>query len=311
MNIGLVCISEILKAQNKQNAFQTMTRKRFNSLDRSIAIQQLSSRILHNAELTHEIIKHCAQNNIKHYRVSSNLFPLITDSSLGLSYGDLPNLAQICAVLFDAGATARKLGVSISSHPDQFNVLASFSQSTVEKTIKELNHQSRVLDLMGCPQDYRTPMCLHLNLSFNSCKETIEDYISRFINNFNMCDEGVRKRLVLENEDKGFWNAQNLYRYFGVFCPLVFDNLHDSCNPSQHCHFDLFKASWKHYKPVMHWSEGLPEKPRSHAAFVSHVPVLVRNNADCIWEFELKSKDVGILKVLDSIGKRVKFDALS
>jgi UV DNA damage endonuclease len=189
--------------------------------------------------------------------------------------------------------------VTISSHPDQFNVLPSFSEATVSKTIKELNHQSFVLDMMGCPQDYRAPMCLHLNLSFDSSKETIADYIARFTINFNMCDAGVRKRLVLENEDKGFWNAQNLYRYFGVFLPLVFDNLHDACNPSEYCYFDLFKGTWKHYTPVMHWSEGIAEKPRSHTDYFSFVPSVVAKNTDCVWECEIKSKDRGIVKILE------------
>lgn len=298
MNLGLVCISELLKQQDKTSAFKTMTRKRFNSLDRKQAIKELSARILHNAQLTAKIISHCHDLGIKHYRISSNLFPLVTDSTLGIDYGDLPDFAAIKNCLQLAGNIARSLGISISSHPDQFNVLPSFNEDTVSKTIKELNHQSQVLDWMGCPQDYRAPMCLHLNLSFDSSKETIADYIARFLINFNRCDAGVCKRLVLENEDKGFWNAQNLYRYFAYTIPLVFDNLHDACNPSPHCYFDLFKNTWKHYTPVMHWSEGIPEKPRSHADYFSVIPSVVSKNTDCIWECEVKQKDKSIVKIL-------------
>ena len=49
MKLGLVC-SEQLKSINKDIAFRTMTRKRFNDLtklhDREYAIQELSERIL-------------------------------------------------------------------------------------------------------------------------------------------------------------------------------------------------------------------------------------------------------------------------
>lgn len=298
MNIGLVCISEILKDDHKQNAFQTMTRARFNTLSRADAIAQLSSRILHNANLCVKIIEHCSRIGIRHYRISSNLFPLITDPTLSLCYSDLPDWDKIQDTLQQAGDTSRRLGITLSSHPDQFNVLSSFNENTVAKTVLELNHQSRVLDLFGCSQNYSAPMCLHLNLSFDSNKESVFDYVSRFDKAFNQCDIGVRQRLVLENEDKGFWNCENLYKYFKPF-PLVFDNLHDAVNPSRFCHFNLFKNTWENFTPVMHWSEGLSDKPRSHAEFASHIPTVVKNNVDCIWEFELKSKDKGIVQILN------------
>jgi UV DNA damage endonuclease len=300
MNIGLVCISEILKAKNKTNAFQTMTRSRFNSLKRDVAIADLSKKILHNSRLCGVIIHHCAVVGIKHYRISSNLFPLITDSTLNLSYSDLPDFEEIKSRLQYAGDLAVKLGVSISAHPDQFNVLSSFSNDTVAKTIKELNHQSYVLDMFGCKQDYSSPMCLHLNLSFDSVKETLASYADRFFKAFELCNAGVRSRLVLENEDKGFWNAENLYNNFGSHLPLVFDNLHDAVNPSPVCHFDLFKSTWRSYTPVMHWSEGIKESPRSHAEYATHMPDVVKLNNDCVWEFELKGKDKAILKVLNN-----------
>lgn len=300
MKLGLVCISEILKKKDKSLAFKTMTRKRFLELGRDAALVELSSRILHNCKLTKQIILHCAANNISHYRISSCIAPLITDATLNISYDDLPDMQAIASALQDAGTTAQTCGVSISSHPDQFNVLASYNPDVVDRSIKELNHQAYMLDLMGLPQDYSAPMCLHLNLSFDSGKEDIYQYINRFGSSFNNCDEGVRRRLVLENEDKGFWNCSNLYKYFRPFLPLVFDNLHDAVNPSDFCHFKLFKNTWRNYTPIMHWSEGLPDKPRSHAEFASHVPSVVAANKDCVWEFELKGKDEAILRVLNN-----------
>jgi UV DNA damage endonuclease len=300
MKLGLVCISEMLKKKDKSLAFKTMTRKRFLELGRDAALVELSSRILHNCKLTKQIILHCAANKISHYRISSCLAPLITDATLHISYDDLPDMQAIASALQDAGTTAQTCGVSISSHPDQFNVLASYNPDVVDRSIKELNHQAYMLDLMGLPQDYSAPMCLHLNLSFDSDKEDIYQYINRFGSSFNNCDEGVRRRLVLENEDKGFWNCSNLYKYFRPFLPLVFDNLHDAVNPSDFCHFKLFKNTWRNYTPIMHWSEGLPDKPRSHAEFATHVPSVVAANKDCVWEFELKGKDEAILRVLNN-----------
>jgi UV DNA damage endonuclease len=300
MNIGLVCISEILKSQNKQHAFQTMTRSRFNALGRHQAIAQLSSRIKHNASLCSLIINHCHAVGIKHYRISSNLFPLITDESLGLCYADLPDFDQIKDILAQAGDNARRLGISLSSHPDQFNVLPSLNQDTVRRTIAELNHQAYVLDLFGCPQDYSAPMCLHLNLSFDSDKETIVEYVARFSRAFHHCVAGVRQRLVLENEHGGYWNCSNLFEHFGDKFPLVFDNLHNDINQSrwtaQEC-FEKFYSTWGKYTPVFHWSEGCKDKPRSHADYFTHIPSVYKSQ-NVILECEVKAKDKAILQVL-------------
>jgi len=303
MKLGLVCISEILKKRDKSLAFKTMTRKRFLELGREFALVELSSRILHNCLLTKQIILHCAANGISHYRISSSLAPLITDSTLNISYDDLPDMPAITSTLSDVGTTAQRCGISVSSHPDQFNVLASYSANVVERSIKELNHQAYILDLMKLPQNYSASMCLHLNLSPDFNRETLSSYIDRFISALFSCSPSVQNRIVLENEHGGYWNCKNLYESFGKLIPLVFDNLHDAINSSginQYSLLKLFKSTWGSYVPVMHWSEGLPDKPRSHAEFASHIPAVVSMNKDCVWEFELKGKDLAILQILSN-----------
>lgn len=295
--LGLVCISELLKDKDKKIAFKTMTRKQFVNMQRHIAIKELSSRILHNSKITAQVIIHCASVGISHYRVSSNLFPLITDETLDLNYSDLPDLDQIKKMLMLAGDHARKVGITVSSHPDQFNVLSSYTDSVVDKSIRELNHQSYVLDLMGCLQDHSSPMCLHVSKNPNFDVETIEEYCHRFMTNLSRCDVGVQKRLVVENEDNGYWNSENVFNVFGNLLPCVFDNLHDSINPSARCYINDFKNTWKSYTPVMHWSEGI-NNTKSHTDYASHVPPVVSNNLDCIWEVELKAKDKSIVKIL-------------
>ncbi len=94
--LGLTCISEELKEKSKKEySFRTMTRKRFKDLcikiGRDEAIKELSDRIIHNIYVTQSIIRHCDLNDIKHYRISSSLFPLLTDGILGIDLSELPN----------------------------------------------------------------------------------------------------------------------------------------------------------------------------------------------------------------------------
>ena len=299
MKLGLVCISEILKA-NQKIAFKTMTRKSFNSMDRNTAIAVLSSRILHNTIVVRQIIAHLSNVGISHYRISSCMFPLITDPSLQLCYDDLPDLDGIRKNLAAAGSLSRECNISLSCHPDQFNVLASYNPNVVEKSILELNHQSHVLDLMGCAQDLSSPMCLHLNRAPDFKQETVQQYKERFLYNLSCCSDGVRARLVLENEDKSFWNCSNLYEHFSDVRALVYDNLHDLCNPSHEMenNIQLFRDTWAQHVPVFHWSEGI-NGSRAHCDRASHVPNCILENLDCTWEVELKAKDFAILEILN------------
>ena len=319
MILGLTCISEELKDKDKKKySFRTMTRKRFHDLDRSDAIHQLSERILHNARTTRYIINHCILHNIFHYRLSSALFPLITDAQTDVTLDDLNPicLTQIKEELEFAGKIAKKHNISIGSHPDQFNVLASPNRDAVARTINELNFQASVLDMVGLPQDHTAPMNIHVNYT-PKADETLEVVATRFFRNLSMCDKGVYNRLTIENEDKGFFNVDNcikfseyLFAVHGVNIPVCYDNLHDFCNPSED-HNVSFQAERCAYTwvnqgsgdndflaPVFHWSEGTPEKPRSHAEYfaLGNIPphIAIDPNKEAKWECEVKGKDKAI-----------------
>ena len=321
MNLGLTCISEELKEKDKKKySFRTMTRKRFNDLcvkdGKNETIKELSSRILHNVRATRYIIRHCIRNNILHYRLSSALFPLITDENTDVSYEDLPDKVSIQEELKFAGKIAKKFNLSIGSHPDQFNVLASPDRDKVSRTINELNFQASVLDMLGLPQDHTAPMNIHINYT-PKADETLEVVATRFFRNLSMCDKGVYKRLTIENEDKGFFNVDNcikfsdyLFETFNANIPVCYDNLHDFCNPSED-HNVSFQAERCAYTwvnqgkgdnnfltPIFHWSEGKPDKPRSHADYfaLGNIPphIAIEPNKEAKWECEVKAKDKAI-----------------
>jgi len=312
-----------------------MTRKRFNDLcnseSRNEALNQLSERILHNVVVTQYIINHCSATNIRHYRLSSSLFPLLTDQTLEISLEDLPDIEAIKQELRQIGIIAKTLGVSIGSHPDQFNVLASLNDSAVKRTIIELNFQASVLDMIGLPQDHTAPMNIHVNASPTPItgvemmitpeqihKLRIKQLAERFYANLQECDEGVRNRLTIENEDKSFFNVDNciqfseyLFEKYQYNLPVCHDNLHDNCNPSEEKNIarnaERCAYTWvnqgegdnNYISPVFHWSFGKPEKPRAHADYApphnSYPPVIaIDPNYPAKFEVELKGKDKAI-----------------
>lgn len=330
--LGLTCISEELKQKDKKKySFQTMTRKRFNDLcvqeSKNEAIKQLSERIIHNLRVTQYILRHCTLRNINHYRLSSSLFPLLTDQTLELNIERLPNYNSIKEELRFIGLIAFSFKISMSMHPDQFNVLASLNQDAVEKTIKELNFQAKIMDMMGLPQDHTAPMNIHINHT-PKMDEGYGMVADRFHKNLMRCDAGVFNRLTIENEDKGFFNVDNcinfseyLHDAYDFNLPVCYDNLHDFCNPSEERNI-TFQAercayTWVDRRqvsgafnnnflaPVFHWSEGKPEKPRAHADYfaLGNLPphIAIDPEQPAKWECEVKGKDKAIAMLRNSV----------
>ena len=77
-----------------------MTWHRFSQLDRDEAVATVSARTLKNIRVTYKILTQCAERGW-HYRVSSNLFPLLTYNVANLKLVDYPDYIDIMAALAD------------------------------------------------------------------------------------------------------------------------------------------------------------------------------------------------------------------
>ena len=285
---NLCCISNELKDQGYK--FQTMTWKRFNQLrdehGAEDALYELGQRWLNNVHVTRLCIEHCADNGWG-YRVSSALFRCLTHPDFEYTIKDVIQHDDIMEEFGDIRYYNAQGRVRLSTHPDQFNVLASENQAAVDKTIRELNHHGWVMDQLGCERSYYNPMNIHVNCT----KGELYDIAERFMTNLARCNESVTSRLVVENEDKGCWTVGNLLHYFDL--PVTFDNLHHKCNPSGKFQpMETCAFTWRKFKPLYHYSESHPEKtnPRAHA----DMPIDCPASDAYDWDIELKSKDAAI-----------------
>ena len=293
---NLCCISNQLREQGHK--FQTMTYKRFASLPRDEAIATVSARTLNNVRVTYKTMRYCYRNGWG-YRVSSNLFPLLTHKPANLRLTDYPDWYEIQSALCDIQSLVDPQRVRISCHPDQFNVLASPDESKVAKTITELNHQGQVMTWMGARHGYWNPINIHVNCTTGDPA----DIAARFMRNLSRCSHDVTSRLVVENEDKGIWTPKLLAQHFDI--PITYDNLHHKCLPdglTQSQAYDLCYRTWhvgendlRQITPVFHYSESHPDKsnPRSHADMPSGKPLLF-DSMPADYDIELKEKDFAI-----------------
>ena len=300
MRFGLCCISLDLKELGY--SFQTMTYKRFSSLPRDEALEILGSRILNNMQVTHAHINYCADNDYT-YRISSDLFPLITYIAADVILTDLPQYNEIEQEIAAIKQTIEDTQVRVSCHPSEFNVLASTNIDAVDRTVRELNFYSEFLDNIGCPADYNCPMNLHIN----NRQGTNDEVVDRFIQNFNRLDSNCRNRIVIENDDKlNCWSVKQLITDFypKSKIPITFDYLHHKCHPDGWTEQQAIRfccLTWGHIKPLFHYSESAPgNNPRKHADYAEN-DFYTYDDLDYDVDMELKMKDKAIAKFTEGV----------
>lgn len=296
---GVCCIVLELEDQDPPLKFKTITYKRFSSLPRPEALVRLGEVIANNLLVTAKAIEYCGENGLC-YRLSSSVFPLLTYDKAELSLGMLPNHVYLETLTANINQTRERYNVRVSTHPDQFNVLASDNLEAVERTIQELNFQAAFMTSIGCPLSYESPLNIHVNRSAQSDEER-KRISELFYTRFERLSEDARKRLVLENDDKpAGWTVKQLFDYFDQpEVPITFDYLHHKCHPGTGNYaledqaFMLAYETWR-YKatPLFHYSESIPEykNPRKHADYATKLPNTYNRTIDLDFEFKMKEK---------------------
>ncbi|HOK14583.1 MAG TPA: hypothetical protein PK007_06630, partial [Candidatus Kapabacteria bacterium] len=135
---------------------------------------------------------------------SSDSFPWM----LEYEFSDLPNFEKIKKRLEEIGDYIKNNNIRVSYHPSQFNVLGSLDENVVNRTIKELDKHSELMDLMKLEQSTFYPINIHIN----NTKPNIIESSSRFCSNFDKLSNGTKLRLTVENDDsENKFSVSDLY----------------------------------------------------------------------------------------------------
>ena len=295
MNLGYACINMTLGEQTpKITTNRSMVKKTFTQKGISYA----SELALQNVRDLFEIIKWNVKNNIKLFRISSDIFPWGSEYNLE----DLPDYTKISNILKGCGTYANVHGLRITSHPGPFNVLVSPNPKVIENTFKDLELHAKVFDLMGLSKTPYNVINIHCNGVYGD-KITAMD---RFIDNYKKLSESVRKRLTIENDDKAsMYSVKDLmYIYENTGVPIVFDyHHHQFCTGdlSEESALKLAVTTWPDgIVPLTHYSESkaLHEsdtkiKPQAHSDYINNLPNTYGVEIDI--EIEAKAKELAIL----------------
>lgn len=231
------------------------------------------------------------------YRMSSDIFPWMSEYSID----SLPNVRQIRAQAERIGAIVHEHGLRVSMHPGQFNVLGSPTADLVTKTVWDLDQHSRIMDMMCLPATRKFPINIHIGGTYGDKGLTSE----RFCANYGRLNESTKRRLVVENDDKGTqYSVQDLHDqiWSRIGTSITFDYHHHRFNTSDLSESDalaLACSTWEE-KPLMHYSscrktfEDESVNPRAHADYIYEKINTYGRALDI--DVEAKAKDLAVLK---------------
>jgi len=295
MNLGYACINMTLGEQTpKITTNRSMVKKTFHQKGISYA----SELALQNSRDLFEIIKWNVANNIKVFRISSDMFPWASEYNVE----DMPDYTKISNILKGCGTYAKNNNLRLTSHPGPFNVLVSPNPNVVDNTIKDLELHGKIFDLLGLSLTPYNKINIHCNGVYGDKKSALD----RFISNFQRLSESVQKRLTIENDDKAsMYSVKDLmYVHEKIGIPIVFDyHHHQFCTGdlSEEDALRLAVSTWpKDIKPIVHYSESKAlhennpkEKPQAHSMYINSLPNTYGLDVDVM--VEAKAKELAIL----------------
>lgn len=291
MRIGYACINMTLNSlKPKVTTNRGMVKKTFESK----GLKYASELSLENIKDLIKIIKWNKENGIDFYRMSSDMFPWMSE----YEFSDLPDYNEIKKLLLIAGDLSKEYNQRLTFHPGPFNVLCSPKKEVVDKTIKELNKHSEIMDMMGLSTSPYNKINIHVGGVYGDK----ESALKRWCDNFNLLNDNTKSRLTIENDDKEscYTVKDLLFIYNKLNVPIVFDIHHHNCHSggvSQKEAMSIAYKTWSHTNvtPIIHISEPRDEKNfRAHHDYVTEEIETFGLDVDIM--MEAKAKELAVLE---------------
>ena len=269
----------------------------------AVTPEKLQGLITVNLDSLRAILRHNVAHEWLLFRIGSNVIPFGSHPINELRWWE-----EFAQPLAEIGRYARQHNIRLSMHPGQYTVLNSPDAAIRKASIAELSYQARFLDSLGLDSQHK--LVLHIGGVYGD-KTTARN---RFADAANDLPDIVRARLVIENDDRHYTLSDALYIAERTGLPVVYDNLHDALNPSDHSAAALLPevfATWKDVDgpPKTHFSsQAAGERRGKHAELIDVVEfqqILDQNarvgNFDVM--VEAKGKDFALYTAFETMRK--------
>jgi len=273
---------------------------------KSYSEERLIKTVENNLDCLVKMLRFNYRNNILFFRITSDLVPFASHPICQFDWQE-----YFKTKFKEIGNLIKNYGIRISMHPDQFTLLNSLDNMVFENSLKELIYHSQVLDLMEL--DTSAKIQIHVGGVYGNKEKSIK----RFEDRFEKLDEVIKRRLVIENDDK-LYNLKNCLKInteTGV--PVLFDVFHHEVNNSGETikeAFKLFTKTWKEKDgiPMVDYSSHrIDDLKRKHAESINlkHFKDFLEETKTFDFDvmLEIKDKEKSAIKAIKTASNDKRF----
>lgn len=263
--------------------------------------EKIALLIKDNLEDLYSILRYNNSKKIKLFRISSDIIPLGSHKINNYNWWDINK-----ELLTKIGNYIKSNNMRVSMHPGQYTLLNSPKKDVVEKSILDLSFHCKFLDSLNLPSSHK--IILHVGGVYNDK----ENAINRFVSEYNNLDNSIKKRLIIENDERFFSIYDLLEINSRCNIPIIFDNLHYECYGDTSISIPkllpIIKKTWKDSDGDMkvHYSiQDAKKKRGAHSptifidTFLEYLKSYDFSNIDIM--LEVKDKEVSAIKTINSI----------
>jgi len=207
MKLGYPCLNWSLPC----NAGKTFRLKSYSD-------EKLIETVDNNLSCLMNILQYNKDNGFYFFRISSETIPFASHEICQFNWQK-----QFENQLQTIGKFILKNEMRISMHPDQFVLINALDKKIIKKSIKELQWHCELLDLMGLKEDAKVQ--IHVGGVYDDKQASMK----RFVDNYKKLPELIKKRLVIENDDRLYSLKDCIEIHEQTNIPIIFDNFHHEC----------------------------------------------------------------------------------
>jgi UV DNA damage endonuclease len=156
-----------------------------------------------------------AEHGIRFFRISSDLIPFASHPEIEPPWRHL-----YARAIAELGPLIQHEGIRIDMHPGQYTVLNSPDERVVKNAMRDLVYHVGVLDEMGL--DATAKVQIHVGGVYGDREASL----ARFIARAKLLPETIRRRLVIENDERSYDLADCLQVAEATGLPVILDAYH-------------------------------------------------------------------------------------
>ena len=273
---------------------------------KSYSEERLIKTVQNNLDCLLKMLQFNVRHEILFFRITSDLIPFASHPICKFKWQE-----HFREELKTIGDFIQDHNIRISMHSDQFILINSVDVKVFEKSVKELEYHTQVLDLMGL--DTSAKVQIHVGGVYADKGRSMERFVSRY----QKLDKVIRRRLVTENDDR-LYNLKDCIQLSAeTRFPVLFDVLHHELNNTGETigeTFELFTPTWKEEDglPMVDYSTQQKDELKSkhaHSIDLKHFKHFLTETKPFDFDImlEIKDKEKSALRAVHVLLKDDRF----